>query len=122
MGSSDPFDDARVARARGDRLKQAADARGFRKQLALAASIGVHESAITRWKDGGAITLPNALRLCSVLDISLDWLLLGRGSMDSHRVSVGETPLSMHETRLLRWFRTMAPPVGTAFLSYTLST
>ncbi len=60
-------------------------ARGVRKQQALAAELNVHESAITRWKEDKEMSLPNAIALGAVLDVSLDWLLLGRGTMDAHK-------------------------------------
>lgn len=70
---------------RGERIRQALAARGVRKQQALAAELNVHESAITRWKENAAMSLDNAIALGVVLDISLDWLLLGRGMIDSHK-------------------------------------
>jgi transcriptional regulator with XRE-family HTH domain len=73
---------------RGERIRQALIARGVRKQQALAAELNVHESAITRWKENAAISLDNAIALSTVLDISLDWLLLGRGTIDSHKTGV----------------------------------
>lgn len=70
---------------RGERIREALAARGIPKQQALAAELKVHESAISRWKDGKSISLDSAIALGAALDISLDWLLLGRGSMDAHR-------------------------------------
>jgi hypothetical protein len=61
------------------------EVRGVRKQHALAFQLKVHESAITRWKANQPLSLENAIALCAALDISLDWLLLGRGTMDSHK-------------------------------------
>lgn len=55
------------------------------KLYALAVAIGVDESAISRWKKGRSITLENAAQVCRTLDISLDWLVMGRGSIDGHR-------------------------------------
>jgi len=45
----------------------------------------VDESAISRWKKGRSISLENAAQVCRALDISLDWLVMGRGSIDAHR-------------------------------------
>jgi transcriptional regulator with XRE-family HTH domain len=70
---------------RGERIREALTSRGVRKQQALAAELNVHESAITRWKEGKPISLDSAVALGASLDISLDWLLLGRGTIDSHR-------------------------------------
>ena len=76
---------------RGERLRLAMDARGVRKQHAFAFQLKVHESAITRWKANRSLSLDNAIAVCAALDISLDWLLLGRGTMDSHKVSATKT-------------------------------
>jgi plasmid maintenance system antidote protein VapI len=70
---------------RGERVQEALRVRGVRKQQALAAELEVHESAITRWKENKSMSLENAVALGVALDVSLDWLLLGRGTIDSHR-------------------------------------
>jgi transcriptional regulator with XRE-family HTH domain len=70
----------------GLRLRQALRSRRVRKLHALAVDIGVDQSAISRWRKGYAISLPNAIALSQALDVSLDWLMTGRGSMDDHRV------------------------------------
>jgi transcriptional regulator with XRE-family HTH domain len=70
--------------SRGERLRQALEARGIHKQMALAAELGVDGSAISRWQRNAGLSLTHAARLCEVLDISLDWLVLGRGNMDLH--------------------------------------
>lgn len=70
----------------GDRLKVALEARGVKKQMAFAVQIGVDDSVVSRWKRGHRLTLQHAVRICEVLDISLDWLVLGRGTMDSHKI------------------------------------
>jgi transcriptional regulator with XRE-family HTH domain len=75
--------------SRGERLSQAIKGRGITKMLPLAADLRVHESAISRWRKDGSMTLDNAVRLSEVLDVSLDWLILGRGDMDRHK---GQAP------------------------------
>ena len=77
---------------RGERIRQALNERGVHKQQALAAELKVHESAITRWKEGKEISLDNAIAFGAVLDVSLDWLLLGRGTIDSHKENGGVDP------------------------------
>ena len=72
---------------RGERIREALAKRGVRKQQALAAELEVHESAITRWKENKEMSLANAVALSAALDISLDWLLLGRGTIDSHKAA-----------------------------------
>jgi len=69
---------------RGERLQGAMAARGIRKQIVLAAEVGVNESAVSRWQQGAGLSLEHAVKLCETLDISLDWLVLGRGDMDQH--------------------------------------
>ena len=56
-----------------------------RKLSALALEIGVDESAISRWKKTGNISINNASSLCKILDISLDWVILGRGDIQQHK-------------------------------------
>lgn len=70
---------------RGERLRAALCCRGVEKLSAAAAAFGVTESTISRWRADGHMTLENAIALCVVLDLSLDWLLLGRGSMEHHK-------------------------------------
>ncbi|MDJ1159089.1 helix-turn-helix transcriptional regulator [Chelatococcus sp. SYSU_G07232] len=69
----------------GKRLQHALLKRRISKLYALAAEIGVNESAMSRWKKSDAISVHNAIQLCAALDISLDWLLMGRGSIDAHK-------------------------------------
>lgn len=69
--------------ARGARLCLAMKARGVMKLCVLSAAMGVSESAVSRWRHGGPITLHNAAQLCGALDISLDWLMLGRGHLNA---------------------------------------
>ncbi len=85
---------------RGERIRHALAARGVRKQQALAAELNVHESAITRWKENAAMSLDSAMALASVLDVSLDWLLLNRGTIDSHKMQDAARPLSVDLRRL----------------------
>ncbi|WP_371734311.1 helix-turn-helix domain-containing protein [Acidisphaera sp. S103] len=92
---------------RGDRLRLAMEARGVRKQHALAFQLQVHESAITRWKANRSLSLDNAVAVCSALDISLDWLLLGRGTMDFHKVSETKT-VGSEENYLLAPFKQLS--------------
>ncbi|ATC23421.1 helix-turn-helix domain-containing protein [Caulobacter vibrioides] len=67
------------------RLREAIALRGIRKMLALAYELGVHESALSRWKKGGAMSLSHVISVCEVLDVSMDWLVLGRGHPEDHK-------------------------------------
>lgn len=100
----------------GHRLRQALRRRRVGKLYVLALEVGVNESALTRWKRGDAISTANAVRLCQVLDISLDWLLLGRGTMDLHKSAFA----SAREEQLLAQLRGL-PPNAAASLSDFLS-
>ncbi len=68
----------------GHRLARAMQLRGHFKAAALACAVGVNEAAISRWKRGGPITLPHAVRLCETLDVSMDWLIRGVGQPLAH--------------------------------------
>lgn len=68
--------------ARGARLSYAMRHRGFNKLSVLAYRLGVTESAVSRWRAQGNMTISNVIALCDVLDVSADWLLLGRGAME----------------------------------------
>ena len=70
--------------ARGLRLEEALRIRRISKMYALSIEIGVNESAISRWRRGAPITTDNLIKLCNILNISADWLLLGRGNIDRH--------------------------------------
>lgn len=98
--------------ARGERIRQALIERGVHKQQALAAELNVHESAITRWKEGKAISLENAIAFGAALDVSLDWLLLGRGTIDSHKQAGASDPA----------FAQIATRIGPRSMSMLLST
>ena len=67
---------------RGFRLRQAIELRGHRKMLALAAELNISSAALSKWIQGHAMSLENACRIASLLDISLDWLILGRNGPD----------------------------------------
>ena len=69
----------------GDRLDMALRSRRVGKLYALAVEIGVDDSAISRWRRSDSISIRNAIALCNALDVSLDWLMTGRGEMESHR-------------------------------------
>jgi hypothetical protein len=87
--------------SRGDRLTRAIKQRGVVKMINLALDLRVDESAISRWKKGGAMSLENAARLAEVLDVSLDWIVLGRGEMDVHK----QVALRTEELRLIAALR-----------------
>jgi transcriptional regulator with XRE-family HTH domain len=63
---------------RGARLRQAMALRGHRKMMALAAELGISAAALSKWTQGHSMSVEHACRLSQLLDVSLDWLLLGR--------------------------------------------
>lgn len=67
-----------IDRDRGDRIARAIEKHDLCKAMALAAELGVSEAAVSKWKHGHTMSLENACMLASKLDVSLDWLLLGR--------------------------------------------
>ena len=87
--------------SRGERVAHAIRARGVKKMLNLALDLGVDESAISRWKNGGSMSLDSAARLARVLDVSLDWIVLGRGEMEHHK----KLALRSDERQLIRLLR-----------------
>jgi transcriptional regulator with XRE-family HTH domain len=73
--------------SRGKRIRKAMHQRNIRKTHALAAELEVSVAAVSRWQNGGHVSLQSACVLAETLDVSLDWLLLGRGTMDWHRIN-----------------------------------
>ena len=78
--------------ALGERLQFALGVRGVRKQMAFAAELGENESTVSRWQRGYGLSVANVVRVCEALDISIDWLLTGRGSMEAHRSGASAPP------------------------------
>lgn len=66
--------------ARGKRISEAMRKRGMEFNCQLSHTLGVAESTLSRWRAGRPISLEHAVALCSALDISLDYLLLGRAA------------------------------------------
>lgn len=64
------------------RLDVALRARRIGKMYALAVALGIDESALSRWRRGRSISVDNLIRLSRHLDVSIDWLLTGTGSME----------------------------------------
>lgn len=64
--------------ARGKRIREAISQNKVRKIHALAAELEVSVAAVSRWQNGGHASLESVCSLAEVLDVSLDWLLLGR--------------------------------------------
>lgn len=88
-------------RKRGHRVRHAMKARGIHKQFALAIDLGIDQSTLSRWSNGATLSVENAIKLSMALDVSLDWLLLGRGHMEQHK----QRKLSHSEWRLIRQLR-----------------
>ncbi|MBP1848832.1 helix-turn-helix domain-containing protein [Rhizobium halophytocola] len=67
--------------SRGSRLRKAMSEKGYAKQHAFAVALDVSESTVTRWLANGPMSLDSAADICLTFNISLDWLVLGRGEM-----------------------------------------
>lgn len=105
--------------SRGARLGEAMRRRGVTKLSVLAKSLNVTESAVCRWRSKGVMTLANVIAVCTVLDVSVDWLLLGRGHMDLHRTAeVVGTPLEAWIHRLPPDARELLTTLAQAFLQH----
>jgi transcriptional regulator with XRE-family HTH domain len=71
-----------IDRQRGKRIANAMERRGHNKAMALAMQLGVSPAAMSKWISGHSMTLENACLLAQCLDVSLDWLAMGRNSPD----------------------------------------
>lgn len=76
------MNNSKVDRERGYRLKLAMVARGYGKATALASGLDISPAAITKWTQGHAMSVDHVCNLAMLLDISLDWLLMGRNGPD----------------------------------------
>lgn len=77
----------------GDRLAFLLRTNGNLKQLVLATALQVEESTISRWISGGNVSLAHLIDLCEFFDVSLDWLALGKGDFQSHKIESQNSPL-----------------------------
>lgn len=72
-------------RDRGHRIRRAMKVRQFTKVQALASELNVSIASVSRWQNSGEISLEHICLLAERLDVSLDWLLLERGTLDFHK-------------------------------------
>ena len=97
-----------------DRIREA---RSFAKlsQSGLAAILGVHRCAITRWEGvrGVVPRLENITAIAAVTSVNLDWLSTGRGQMVDCRLAPEAPPtasqLSRQELECIRVLRSIGP-------------
>jgi transcriptional regulator with XRE-family HTH domain len=94
-------------KARGQRLEQAIHANGQRKMMAIAAELGVSPAALSKWKNGGTMSTEHACKMADLLDVSLDWLLMGRNVPDWMR----EDQIGAEEIRLLSQLKERSPRI-----------
>jgi transcriptional regulator with XRE-family HTH domain len=97
-----------IDKARGYRLKLAMIARGYGKATALASGLDISPAAITKWTQGHAMSVHHVCNLALLLDISLDWLLMGRNGPDWIR----QDQLSEVEYDLIGRLRERPPRIG----------
>lgn len=100
--------------ARGQRIRLAMELRGIHKQYALAMDIGVDQSNLSRWCRGAPLSVEHAIRLCEALDVSLDWLLLGRGDIEQHKGNCARPG----EWEFILSMRTLHPSVSESIRSH----
>lgn len=86
---------------RSQRIRQAAELRGLSKITALAARLSVSPASVSKWRNGGHLSLENACSIAQALDISLDWLLLERGAPEWHQ----DRRITRDEVKLLMLLR-----------------
>lgn len=98
-----------------DRIRKAR-AQSQLSQLALAARLGVHRSAVAQWEqaDGTTPSLANLQALATELRVSFEWLATGRGPVrpaadPTPAVVLDEYAKDLLESRLLVAFRAIAP-------------
>ena len=58
-----------------------AKVRGKRSQTAFADDLGVFQQNVSRYQNGGTPSVGFLLRLAKKENVSLNWLLLGKGAM-----------------------------------------
>lgn len=63
------------------RLQVAMQARNI-TATKLAYALGISKSSVSDWLKGGGLNIQNAAAMALELNLSLDWLLLGKGGMD----------------------------------------
>jgi transcriptional regulator with XRE-family HTH domain len=76
------MDQPQIDSERGIRLKQAMAIRGHHKAMAVAAELSISPAALTKWTQGHAMSVDHARKLAALLNVSLDWLLMGRNGPD----------------------------------------
>ena len=69
--------------------------------MAVAAEIGVSPVALSKWRQGGPLSLENACKLAVHLNVSLDWLVLGREAAETGLTDEAEAVVN-EVGRLLR--------------------
>ena len=97
----------------GYRLQRAIEGKKIQKSYALAVELGVAESTISRWKQSGPISMRKAIELCDTLEISMDWLFVGR---NPHGIGDAIDPL--HSQRLIRQLDTLPPRAAATLVDF----
>ena len=68
--------------ARGARLSAAMIANGQKYNCQLSYDLGITESSLSRWRGGGPMSVSRAVSLAQHLNVTLDWLIMGRTSQN----------------------------------------
>lgn len=96
------------------RLREARRIAGLTQEQ-LAERLALTRGAVGQWESDKSGTCPSVdhlLAIAEVLDISFEWLALGRGHMYAHHIAqptaaYGENALSYKERRFLNSFRAL---------------
>lgn len=91
----------------GNRIRTGIEKSG-RKQVEFASLLGIYPPNLTRWIQGeSAPSFEYLLKIGKSLNVSLDWLLLGKGQPDEENILIAKnrkaeykTPSRNHERRL----------------------
>lgn len=63
------------------RLMSAMETAGHKRtQTAVADLLKIHQTSVWKWKEGGYPEMARAVELASILGVSVEWLLTGRGA------------------------------------------
>jgi len=58
----------------GERIRKARGWFGI-SQVELARALGVEQASVSRWENGGEMSISHLRAICHVLNVSADWLL-----------------------------------------------
>jgi hypothetical protein len=93
-----------AAAYRGKRLSAAMVANGWTFNCQVAYDLRVTESALSRWRSGGPMSVANAVALARHLGTSIHWLVMGREWVDQ-----APSPFPARMAELANLFSLLSP-------------